>query len=242
MSDLGPTERRLLTALRAADEPTDGDRARVRARVLAKIGVASGVVSIAAKSSAAPAAASWKVGAAIVAVIGTVGGAAWIASAQRGVPAALPQSAGPAAAKPTAAAPASEPAAPVSAVDRAEHAERAESAKPAAELHAEPRPAKAPTGGRQQPADLDSELALLEQAQQALKRGDPARALEQLEKHAAEHPTGVLAAERAAVHAVALCESGKLTEGQLEARRFLDRNPTSPLGARVRAACFADKK
>ena len=240
MSDLGPTERRLLSALRAADEPTDADRARVRARVLAKMGVASGVVSIAAKSSAAPAAVSWKVGAAIVAVIGSVGGAAWMAtSAQQGPHAAArPQSAGPAAApKLTAIAPASEPAPAVALGERAESAQR-----PAPATHGEARPAKAPNGALQDPADLDGELALLEQAQQALKQGDSARALEQLEKHAAEHPTGVLAAERAAVHAVALCESGKLTEGQLEARRFLDRNPTSPLGARVRAACFAAKK
>jgi hypothetical protein len=237
MSDLGPTERRLLTALRAADEPTNADRARVRARVLAKIGVASGVVSIAAKSSAASAAVSWKVGAAIVAVIGSVGGAAWMATnAPHVAPAAKPQSARPAAATLTAAVRASEPA---PAVPRAAVAESAQAA-PA--THAEARPAKAPTGARQQPSDLESELALLEQAQQALKRSDSARALELLEKHSAEHPTGVLAAERAAVHAVALCESGKLREGQLEARRFLDRNPTSPLGARVRAACFAAKK
>jgi type IV secretory pathway VirB10-like protein len=229
MSDLGPTERRLLSALRAADEPTDADRARV----LAKIGVASGTVSIAAKSSAAPAVLSWKTGAAIVAVIGSVGGAAWIATGRAHSPpvAVAPQSADRGAPKLTNAAPVSEP---------VEKAERAPLDAPRAQ--GEARPSKAPSVTRQGSADLDSELALLEQAQQALKQGDSARALAQLERHAAEHPTGVLATERAAIHAVALCESGKLGDGQLEARRFLDRNPRSPLGARVRAACFATKK
>jgi hypothetical protein len=239
MTELGPTERRLLLALRAADEPTDADRTRVRARVLAKLGVASGVVSIAAKSAAAPAAASWKVGAAIVAVIGATGGAAWFAATPEASPAGdvttrnTPR-ASDRHAKP---AQANEPPRPI-----AESQERGASS-PALDTArtAEARAQKPPAAARQPSADLDGELALLEGAQQALKQGDSARALAQLERHAAEHPAGVLATERIAIRAVALCESGKMTEGQREAKRFLERNPKSPLAVRVRAACFGTK-
>ena len=58
MSDLGSTERHLLRALRAADEPSDDDRARVRARLLFKIAASSGIATAVATAATAPGAAT----------------------------------------------------------------------------------------------------------------------------------------------------------------------------------------
>ena len=120
-----------------------------------------------------------------------------------------------------------------------------ESAGPSA-AHKPPRnrtrSADPPASAERKPDELESELALLENAQQALKQGDSERALAALNQHASEHPGGALASERAGIRAVALCESGKTAEGKREARRFLSRNPKSPLAVRVRAACLGAKK
>lgn len=247
MTGLGPTERRLLRALRAADEPTNADRARVRARIMAKVALAAGAGAAIVGSSATAAgtalpvfgAGAWKVGVVVVAVIGGVGGTAWMAASwSENAPAVAVQRAAHDAPEP--ALRAQTRAAVTSAPRTVEHETSVTNV-------ASPRGArdvvttKRPGATRQAPTDLDRELALLEQAQQALKQGDSERALAELDKHATEHPTGALAVERAAIRAVALCESGNV-EGQREARRFLARNARSPLAVRVRAACLAAKK
>ena len=261
MTDLGPNERRLLRALRAGDEPSDDDRARVRARVLLKVAAASGVASALATTAAnapgalaagtaagtasvAPpaaatggtlaglAAGSWKIGAAIVTVVGAVGGTAWIATAPKADPAPSVAVQKPAPAKPQKKPGADEP--------RPETAPEATAEKPKPQRirarSAEPSPS-----AESKQDDFDSELALLTDAQRALKRGDPEAAIEALKQHESDHPEGALARERSGVRAVALCESGKTAEGKREARRFLSRNPKSPLAARVRAACLGTK-
>ena len=260
MSDLGSTERRLLRALHAADEPSDDDRARVRSRLLVKIAASSGIatavattavattaatapgaVTAAGTASVAPGAAaattftsflagSWKVGAAIVAVVGAAGGAAWMATSSKTSERPVAQTAAPAGHQVSKPAAASE-----------RRAEIPESVTPDVDT---PKSTKGRTRSAEpsHQGDLEGELSLLENAQQALKQGDSERALAALDQHAAEHPGGALATERAGIRAVALCESGKTAEGQREARRFLSRNPKSPLAVRVRAACLESKK
>jgi hypothetical protein len=266
MTDLGSTERRLLRALRAADEPSDDDRARVRARLLVKLGAASGIASAVTTAATAPAAAtaagtasvapsamatattftgfiagSWKIGTAIVAVVGAAGGAAWITSSKTSEPSALsPQIADHAkneVAKPAAA---SEPSPEIRRAD--DHGSVGRGTAIPKSTRGRERSVEAPASTSHEPSDLESELSLLENAQQALKRGDSARALAALDRHATEHPGGALASERAGIRAVALCDSGKIAEGQREARRFLSQNPKSPLAVRVRAACLDSKK
>jgi hypothetical protein len=267
MTDLGSTERRLLRALRAADEPSDDDRARVRARVLLKVAAASGVASALATTAAnapgaaaaagtaagtasvAPGAAatatglagfaagSWKIGAAIVTMVGAVGGAAWVAQSPQADPSAsvAPQSAAHTRQQPTKPAP---PPAETAAEVEPESAAPSSAQKPRSRARsADPAPS-----ANSKPDEFDSELALLTDAQRALKQGDAERALAALNEHASEHPDGALARERAGIRAVALCESGKTAEGKREARRFLSRNPKSPLAVRVRAACLDAKK
>jgi hypothetical protein len=269
MTDLGPNERRLLRALRAADEPSDDDRARVRARVLLKVAAASGVASALATTAAnapgaaaaagtaaggasvAPGAAatastlagfaagSWKIGAAIVTVVGAVGGAAWIATPKADPPPhAAPQSTGHQPQAPAKAAP-SEANREIPESDDSEGAVPSSAPRSSRSRSRSPEP---PASADGKADEFDSELALLTDAQRALKQGDSERALAALDQHKSEHPDGALARERAGIRAVALCESGRIEEGKREARRFLSRNPKSPLAGRVRAACLGAKK
>lgn len=112
MSELGPEEQRWLDALRAVDEPSDADRARVRAAVLASVAggsaasfasatatsattatTATGTTAagaagtaaatgVATKTGALAAFASWKIGAGIAALV-VVGGASAITLSAR---------------------------------------------------------------------------------------------------------------------------------------------------------------
>ena len=85
---------------------------------------------------------------------------------------------------------------------------------------------------------MDREMRLIGAAQQAMRKGDPERALQLLDEHASKHPSGVLVEERAGARAIALCKAGRIFEGRVAARRFLANSPRSPLAARVRAACL----
>lgn len=84
---------------------------------------------------------------------------------------------------------------------------------------------------------LKEETALLASAQSALAQGDASRALAITEDHAARFPNGVLAGERKAVRALALCKAGRKEEGRAEAQPLVARAPDSPLAQRVAAAC-----
>lgn len=88
------------------------------------------------------------------------------------------------------------------------------------------------------PPTLDpAELGLLRAAHTALREGAPGAALGQLDEHARRFPDGMLAAERRAARALALCALGRVAEGSVEADAFLAAHPGSPLAARVRTAC-----
>jgi hypothetical protein len=84
---------------------------------------------------------------------------------------------------------------------------------------------------------LDSEVALLTEAQRSLAAGRYAAALTSLDKHAARYPRGALASERDASRAIALCKSGSLSKGQAVGKRYLSKHANAPLRARVQTAC-----
>lgn len=84
---------------------------------------------------------------------------------------------------------------------------------------------------------LDTEVALLGEAQRALAAGQYSVALASLDKHAARFPRGALSSEREASRAIALCRSGALSRGQKLAQRYVTQHASSPLCTRVRAAC-----
>ncbi|MBZ0117581.1 MAG: hypothetical protein K8H88_11325, partial [Sandaracinaceae bacterium] len=86
------------------------------------------------------------------------------------------------------------------------------------------------------PSTLAEELDLLRRAQGALRANEIDTALARLDEHERRFPDGQLQAEREAARVVALCR-GARPEARAQASRFLRERASSPLAARVRAAC-----
>jgi hypothetical protein len=99
-------------------------------------------------------------------------------------------------------------------------------------------PPTSPVAGAPPPTspDVAAELALLRQAQAALRDRRPARAYELANDHARRFPDGVLTEERAAVLAISSCELGH-RDAATAKQLFLARWPRSPLVDRVDRAC-----
>lgn len=247
MDELGPDERPWLDALRAADDPTAADRARVRAAVMASVGAAGAAGALVKTGAVAKAAAKtgivigvWKIGLASVVLLAAAGGTTWMLTRPAPAPVAMVvaptspvmASAAPGEAAPVAVAQADVPgevAAPIASAAPPARARVAGSARAPAPV----------TTGRAETADsLEGEMALLTTAQHALERGDTTTAIGALSRHRREHPAGTLAVEREGLFAIASCDA-KRPEGRALAERFVAQNATSPLVARVRAACLA---
>jgi hypothetical protein len=101
-----------------------------------------------------------------------------------------------------------------------------------ARSRAHPASAQAVNGA---PSSLTQELALLAQAQAALRAGAPAQALALAQQHQQRFPEGALREERLGVEALAECDLGR--KDARHATAFLRAAPNSPLAARVRKAC-----
>jgi hypothetical protein len=84
---------------------------------------------------------------------------------------------------------------------------------------------------------LAKEVVILSRAGAALHRGRPGEALTALAEHQREFPTGVLAQERSAARAQALCALGRLQEARKELFQLARTSPNSPLESRARKAC-----
>ncbi|WAS91575.1 hypothetical protein [Nannocystis punicea] len=82
-----------------------------------------------------------------------------------------------------------------------------------------------------------AEMALLQEARAALRAGQPAAALDLLDRHAASFAGGGLAEERQALRVQALCAAGDPARGASEAAAFLRAYPRSTYAARVADAC-----
>jgi hypothetical protein len=87
---------------------------------------------------------------------------------------------------------------------------------------------------------LAAELALLDTARRALRRGDPAAALALLARHAREFPSAQLSDEAAAIRVEALARKGDRAGAHAAARRFLEAHPGSPHADRVESAAGLD--
>jgi hypothetical protein len=96
----------------------------------------------------------------------------------------------------------------------------------------EPAPASAtPT------PSLARELALLGAARESLRNAQPAAALATLAQLEREAPAGALREERLAAQALASCALAQKPRGREYLAKLLALAPSSPLIARVRAAC-----
>ena len=84
--------------------------------------------------------------------------------------------------------------------------------------------------------DLAAERELIAEAWRALAKGSAAQARAHAETHARTFPHGMLAPEREAVHAIAVCREASSPRPDL-ADAFERAHPRSPLRARVREAC-----
>ncbi len=82
---------------------------------------------------------------------------------------------------------------------------------------------------------LADETRLLRDADQALRAGNPARALGLLDEHAARFPRGVLAPERSAERLIARCQLGQLDAKA--AQSYLAAHANSSFAARISDAC-----
>lgn len=86
---------------------------------------------------------------------------------------------------------------------------------------------------------LSRELALISQAQRAVRAGQSERALQLLQRHAAEFPAGALLQERFATQALALCALGRVAEGQRAIGELARISASSPLLGSARRSCAA---
>jgi hypothetical protein len=256
MTDLSPQTRALLEDGGDVVPMSPSHRARLRRTILAKVaaGAAVATTSTAAASTGGAFAIAEKFFA-IGAAVGVVGGGARLAWHATHSPATVAMTASPAS-PPTPPAPympTAEQRAPA-AESRAAESPLAEPRVPAippavkraaAPLAAEPAPPPelAPPPAPESSAKtraalrLREEARLLRDANEALKEGAAARALDLLDEHAARFPDGVLEPERAAQRVFALCRAGRVDEARQARERFLAAVRPPLLAARVRATC-----
>lgn len=229
MNELGPDARAILDAANGGDDPSDADRARVRAGVLRKVGAVAAVT--AATASTTTAAAATKAGvfgalstlakaAIVLSAVTVVAGGAYVARS-RPTPVTIAPSAAPIEIVPaiSSSVPVPSPIASASA-----------SVAPPPSVIA-PKPAPAP-----KKLTVEDELVLLQRAQAAMGAGDPARALALLDEHEKKFPSGALAEEREGQRVLARCALGR-PDAQSGAEKFLAAHPDAPVASRVRKVC-----
>lgn len=252
MSDeLSPDARSIIDAGRAGDDPTEADRARVRAALMISLAGGAGAAAAAAGASKSTwtAAALAKLLAGLT-VAGAVVGVISIALTRGEAPAAVQGATGagfPAREVAEAAGslapsllPSSAPQALAGDVDEttssaSSGAARGQSApRPAASISIKPSASAGPYAAS---STLEDETKKLRAAHAAMLSGDPERAIALLEEQSTAYARGELRQERAAARVLALCQAGRAAEASAEAARFLRENPTSPLADRVRASC-----
>jgi len=90
--------------------------------------------------------------------------------------------------------------------------------------------------------DPEPELRALRDARDDLRAGHPARAYRRLEEFERQSGGGMLAQERSALSAIALCQWQPGAPARARAAAFLRHAPESPLAARVRSSCEQARK
>lgn len=130
-----------------------------------------------------------------------------------------------------------------SATPRAEPSVSVSAAVPAGAASAPMRVSGSPPAPPVPPSEpapgLGAELQLMTAAQAALRDGRAAEALALLARYDRAFPSGQLLNERLAAEVLAACQLGDRARAQRAADRFLQRDASSPLAARVRRSCVA---
>jgi hypothetical protein len=92
------------------------------------------------------------------------------------------------------------------------------------------------------PPDPEPELRALREARDDLRAGRPASAYRRLDDFGRQRGGGMLAQERSALSAIALCQWQPGPQARARAADFLRSAPESPLAIRVRSACAQASK
>jgi hypothetical protein len=112
--------------------------------------------------------------------------------------------------------------------------EPVERMQPPLPLHAGGADAPAEPSRRAPRAELDREVALLDEAKFALRRGDARGAAAALDRYAERFPRGALAPEAALLKVELLLRQGRLSDARALARAELDARPHGPHARRFR--------
>lgn len=89
---------------------------------------------------------------------------------------------------------------------------------------------------------LAAETRLVGAAQDALRRGDGARASELLHEHAQRFPNGLLQVERRVSQVLSLCAQGRAEESNRQRRRILRESPNHPAVAGLDEPCSSPSR
>ena len=227
-----------LLQLARATAPRAGAKARLRAQVLAAgaTGVAIGTVTGQAAGATALGAASKAGGGLLVSVLaclagGAMGGYLLLAAVTPWLSPAPPKAAPVVARSP---APSAAPA-DVSVAQSAPVAAAAPAREPVSFSVAVP--IAPPAASDAAVPSIERETQLIADVQRALQRGDAAAALRVLARYDAEFPRGALAEEASAARAVSWCKLGTKANARQALTAFRSNFSSSPLAARVSAAC-----
>jgi hypothetical protein len=257
----------ILSQARAAMEPTNEDRERVRKKVIAAIataGVTTAVATTAANASSASGAGTWgalsslpssvKLTAAVLLMGGVASLAVLVMLEEDVTPAEAVsletdgQHRRPARTKATAV---SESHIPESITKPAEESPAAVEPTPAPAEETMP-PAGKNTGKKSRQAAVASsahpeeeasdstlfkEIALIKKASASLRDNRPAEAAHILSRYDREIEDGIMGEERAGLGVLVLCAQGRRAEALRARDRFLKRSPSSPLAVRIRETC-----
>jgi hypothetical protein len=233
MSELSSQARALLSDGRGLLRPSFDDRARVASALARRLGTTA-LVAASVSHAASASASSWSLVSklsSVIAAVGLVGAGAAYSVTHQAEPSVTPNVVAHAPVHAATIAPLASPAAPVGSPEAPAAAEEdAESLQPASRTAA-----RAPR--KEPPAGLTAEVALLSRATSQLRSGDAVGALEALEQHRRQFPTGKLLEERLSARAQALCLLGARGEAEVELKRLARVAPRSSHLARAERAC-----
>ena len=235
MKDLSPEARTLVNAGRNPGVLTRADRDRIKRGVLlrvATVGTATASTGTAATVSLASKIA-WVAVTGVV--VGSVAVSPWVLRGPSAVPRVVPVHPSPKR-NPAPAVPA--PAATPEDVVTTPPALSADPGRPhSAKKTTTQRPAATGASTSSAVASLNPELKVLRQAREDLRAGRPESAYRRLVEFGRHHGNSMLAQERHALSAIALCQWRPGNEAQMRAQEFLRDAPESPLANRVRLTC-----
>jgi hypothetical protein len=231
--ELYPEARKVLDAAREARTPSLADRDRIFSSLMASVAVGAVAPSAAAAKTGLfgkiASNALWIKAAASVAVLSAASVSTFAYVRHHGQSSA----AGPArVAAPVSALPVAPVAAPLPEPTHvvAPTPAPAPTVSPPTVEHSAPAPSRHPTDG------LSAELALLRQAHEARRAGQPERALELAREHAKKYPHSQMWAERETLRVLALCDLGRVDAARRSAAS-LQYLWSSPLRATLNASC-----